>query len=116
MATRLDSAKAPRTLDGLRWVDPRDKYDWVWDYSLTRAEFDEILAGQLVAWGKLDRDWAAVRLIEYTGYREMISRIGYGDFAHNWPRWRSRVRSERFRETLDFLAEWIQRRHPELIL
>jgi pimeloyl-ACP methyl ester carboxylesterase len=57
-----------------------------------------------------------IRLIEYAGYREMIRRIGYGDFAREWPRWRSRVRGERFRASLDFLADWIQTKHPELMI
>lgn len=98
-----------------RQTEP-DRYPWVWDYDLTRQEFDDVLAGNLVKWGHLDRDWAAVRLIEYAGYREMINRIGYGDFAREWPRWRPRVRGERFRATLDFLADWIRTQHPELMI
>jgi hypothetical protein len=93
-----------------------DRYPWIWDYDLSRQEFDDILAGSLVKWGHLDRDWAAVRLIEYAGYREMINRVGYADFAREWPHWRARIRGEQFRATLDFLADWIQTRHPELMI
>jgi hypothetical protein len=87
----------------------------VWDYDLTRQEFDDILAGKLVKWGKLDQDWAAVRLIEYAGYREMIRRIGFLVFVQNWQRWRSRVRGKELQQSLDWLAAWIPHQHPELV-
>jgi hypothetical protein len=32
-----------------------------------------------------------------------------------WPRWRSRVRSQRRRRGFDFLVEWLPRHHPELL-
>ncbi len=90
------------------------RYPWVWDYDIDEQQFDEILAGRLTI-GRLDRDWAAVRLIEYAGYREMIRRIGFPAFARDWPRWRPRVRGEKLQEALDFLATWISSRHPELV-
>lgn len=91
------------------------RYPWVWDYDIDAQQFDEILAGRLVLYGRLDGDWAAVRLIEYAGYREMMRRIGFADFARHWPRWRQRVRGDRLRESLDFVADWIAAKHPELL-
>lgn len=90
----------------------RAKY--VWDYELSQDEFDELLAGRLRR-GSLDRDWAAVRLIEWASYDEMIRRIGYAALVREWPRWRDRVRSEAQRRGLDFVVEWLPKRHPELL-
>jgi hypothetical protein len=41
----------------------------VWDYDLTQQQFDDLLAGRYED-GVLNRDWAAVRLIEWapTGF------------------------------------------------
>ena len=91
------------------------RYPWVWDYDIDEQQFDAILAGRLVMYGRLDRDWAAVRLIEYAGYREMIQRIGFRDFVLGWPRWRERVRGDKMKDSLDFLADWITTKHPELL-
>ena len=104
-----------RTIDGLRWVDPRDKYPWVWDYGLSQADFDAILAGDLVAWGHLDRDWAAVRLIEYTPYPEMIRRIGFRALEANWERWRGKVRADEQKRGLDFVVFWLRTHRRDLI-
>lgn len=87
---------------------------YVWDYELTQEQFDAMLAGQYEN-GPLNRDWAAVRLIEWAPYAEMIRRIGYKTLVENWPRWRSRVRSHSAVRGLDFLTEWLPRYHPELI-
>lgn len=90
------------------------RYPWVWDYDIDAQQFDEILAGRLTI-GRQDRDWAAIRLIEYAGYPEMMRRIGFADFVRDWPRWRRRVRGDKLRQSLDFVAEWIATRHPELL-
>jgi hypothetical protein len=86
----------------------------VWDYDIDEHVFHEILAGRAQV-GRLDRRWAAVRLLEYAPYREIIRLIGYGDLVRNWPEWRRHVRSVSRRRGLDFIAEWIPRRHPELL-
>jgi hypothetical protein len=52
------------------------RYPWTWDYDIDAQQFDDILAGRLVLYGRLDSDWAAARLIEYAGYPEMMRRIG----------------------------------------
>ncbi|MDA0245295.1 MAG: hypothetical protein OT477_17910 [Chloroflexi bacterium] len=43
-------------------ASPRLPY--VWDYDIDEATFHAILAGE-VTLGRLNRDWAAVRLLEY---------------------------------------------------
>jgi len=90
------------------------KAKYVWDYDLSQQEFDELLAGRLQH-GSLNRDWAAVRLIEWASYEEMIRRIGYAALVREWPRWRARVRSEAQRRGLDFVVDWIPKHHPELL-
>ena len=40
---------------------------WVWDYDLDAEVFDDLLTGRTTI-GRLDRDWAAVRLLEYAPY------------------------------------------------
>ena len=56
----------------------RAKY--VWDYDLTQEQFDDLLAGRWSK-GSLNRDWAAVRLIEWAHYEDMIRKIGYAAVA-----------------------------------
>lgn len=52
---------------------PRANY--VWDYNIDDAQFHEILAGRLKI-GRLDRDWAVVRVLENAPYEEIIRLIG----------------------------------------
>lgn len=65
------------------------KAKFVWDYDISQEEFDDILAGRCKR-GSLDRDWAAVRVIEWAPYEEMIKLIGFPQLVKEWPRWRSR--------------------------
>lgn len=87
---------------------------YVWDYDLTQEQFDAMLAGDYVD-GHLNRDWAAVRLIEWAPYREMIQRLGYKALVDNWPCWRSRLHSAQRIRSIDFLVDWLPKHHPELL-
>ena len=87
---------------------------FVWDYDIDEDRFRGLLAGETVL-GRLDRDWAAVRLIEYAPYREIVRLLGFRALVENWPRWRPRIRSESRKRGLDFLVEWLPRHHPELL-
>jgi len=87
---------------------------YVWDYDVSEEEFDALLAGQAVV-GRLDRAWAAARLIDSAPYDEIVRRIGFGELVRHWPEWRPRVRSSSARRGLDFLVEWLPRHHPELL-
>lgn len=87
---------------------------YVWDYDLTDAQFREILAGRLTL-GRLDQDWAAVRLLEYAPYPEIVRILGYRALVEGWLRWRPRIRSESRRRGFDFLVSWLPKNHPELL-
>ena len=65
---------------------------WVWDYDIDEARFCEILSGRADL-GRLNRRWAAVRLLEYAPYREIIRLLGYGELVRHWPEWRPHIRS-----------------------
>lgn len=88
---------------------------YVWDYDLTQAQFDDILAGRYKH-GHLDRDWASIRIIEWAKYEDMIRIIGYLSLVKDWQNWRMRIRSEQQRRSIDFLVEWLPKHHPELLL
>ena len=87
---------------------------WVWDYDLDAEAFGDLLAGRTTI-GRLDRDWAAVRLLEYAPYVEIVRQLGFSALVRDWPRWRSRVRAESRRRGFDFLVAWLPQHHPELL-
>lgn len=87
---------------------------YVWDYDINSTQFDQLLAGELTL-GRLDRNWAAVRLLEYAPYREIVTRLGFRALVAGWPTWRTRVRSESRKRGFDFLVEWLPKHHPELL-
>ena len=64
---------------------------YVWDYDIDETQFREILAGRRTA-GRLDRDWAAVRLLEYAPYREIVRLLGFPALVQGWPTWRNKIR------------------------
>ncbi len=92
----------------------RSRLPFVWDYDLDESQFRTILAGER-RFGRLDRDWAAVRLLDYGTYAEIVHFLGFSDLVAGWPRWRDRVRSISRRRGLDFLVWWLGERHPELV-
>jgi hypothetical protein len=87
---------------------------YLWDYDIDEETFQALLEGR-VSLGSLDRDWAAVRLLEYAPYREIVRRLGFQGIVEGWPSWRSQIRSQSRRRGFDFLAEWLPRQHPELL-
>jgi hypothetical protein len=87
---------------------------YVWDYDLSEPDFLALLHGQKTL-GRLDGDWAAVRLLEYAPYAEIVRLMGFQRLVDGWPRWRDRVRSPARRRSFDFLTEWLPVHHPELI-
>lgn len=89
------------------------KLPYVWDYDLDEAQFRAILEGRQVI-GRLDRDWAARRLLEYAPYEDIVRLIGFPALAANWPRWRKGIRSQSRKRGLDFLTQWLAKKHPEL--
>jgi hypothetical protein len=81
---------------------------------MDETAFREILSGRR-RFGPLDRDWAAVRLLEYAPYPEIVRLLGFRDLIEGWPGWRERIRSESRRRGLDFLSEWLPKHHPQLL-
>ncbi len=87
---------------------------WVWDYDMDEAQFRALLDGELTI-GRLDSDWAAVRLLEYAPYADIIRLLGFKRAVEGWPRWREHIRSVSRQRGFDFLAEWLPVHHPELM-
>jgi len=93
---------------------PSQRLPYIWDYDLDEDQFTEMLAGRLTI-GRLDRDWAAVRLLEYASYADIVRLLGFRSLIRGWPKWRERIRSQSRRRGFDFLVEWLPEHHPELI-
>lgn len=87
---------------------------FVWDYDLAEGDFEALLEGRKTL-GRLDRDWAAVRLLEYAPYPEIRRLLSLRALVDGWPSWRRRVRSESRRRGLDFLVDWLRRERPDLL-
>ena len=87
---------------------------FVWDYDIDEATFRAILAGAGHI-GRLGRDWAAIRLLDYASYEQIRQFLSVGDLVRGWPLWRTRVRSVSRRRGLDFLVEWVTRHRPDLV-
>ena len=68
-------------------MEIKDRLPYVWDYDLDEDRFREILEGRR-AFGRLNQDWAARRLLEYAPYEEIIRLIGFPKLIKNWRRWR----------------------------
>ena len=91
-----------------------ERLPYVWDYEINESEFQSMLAGKLTK-GRLGQDWAAVRLLEYASYEEIVHRLGFQALTQGWPRWREQIRAENRKRGFDFLVEWLPKHHPELI-
>jgi hypothetical protein len=87
---------------------------FVWDYDLDEDQFKRLLSGDLTL-GPLDRRWAAVRLLEYAPYRDIVRLMGFRELVRGWPEWRAHIRSEGRKRGFDFLVAWLPEHHPELV-
>ena len=87
---------------------------YLWDYDLSETEFRALLRGQTRI-GRLDQDWAAVRLLEYASFEDIVRLLGYRRIVEGWPRWRAHIRSVSRKRGLDFLVAWLPQQHPELL-
>jgi hypothetical protein len=87
---------------------------YVWDYKIDEATFQEMLNGR-VRIGRLDQDWAIVRLLEYAPYPEIVRLLGFARLVEGWPRWREHIRAKNRQRGFDFLVEWLPVHHPELL-
>jgi hypothetical protein len=91
-----------------------DRYYFVWDYNLSKQDFLDILEGRLVK-GRLDQNWAMIRLLEYGKYEDIIRLLGYRNLVLNWPKLRSKIQFDDRRRGFDFLVKWLPDNHPELL-
>jgi hypothetical protein len=91
-----------------------ERLTFVWDYDVDEAKFRAILAGGAPI-GGLDRDWAAIRLLDYASYEQIREFLSLRALVRDWPLWRARVRSVTRRRGLDFLVEWVTRHRPDLV-
>ena len=92
----------------------KSRVPWVWDYNIDADQFRDLLLGR-VKLGRLDSSWAAVRLLEYAPYSEIVRLLGYRALIEGWASWRPHIRSVTRRRGFDFLVEWIPKHHPELL-
>ena len=88
--------------------------DYLWDYDIDETQFRALLEGEQTI-GRLDSDWAAVRLLEYATYPEIVRMVGFRRLVAGWPKWREHIRSQSRRRGFDFLIVWLTLHHPELV-
>ncbi len=93
--------------------DQNQSPSYLWDYDISEQEFRQILAGERVI-GRLNQDWAALRLLENAPYEEIVRLLGFARLVQGWPRWRTRIRSKNRKRGFDFLVAWLPEKHPEL--
>jgi hypothetical protein len=87
---------------------------YVWDYDIDEETFRQLLAGRRTL-GRLDQRWAALRLLEYAPYADIVRLLGFRALVDHWPSWRAQLRAARRRRGLDFLVAWLPLHHPELL-
>jgi len=87
---------------------------YVWDYDLDEAQFRSLLEGKETL-GRLNGDWAAIRLLEYGSYADIVRLLGFRRLVEGWPRWRIHIRSQSRRRSFDFLTVWLPEKYPDRI-
>jgi hypothetical protein len=87
---------------------------YVWDYDLDEVQFQALLNGEQ-SFGRLDRDWAAIRLLEYGPYADIVHMLGFRRLVEGWPRWREQIRSQSRQRSFDFLTAWLSLHYPDLV-
>ena len=87
---------------------------YVWDYDLNETQFRALLEGKTTI-GRLDSDWAAIRLLEYAPYPDIVHLLGFRRLVEGWPRWREHIRSKSRQRSFDFLTAWLPENAPDRI-
>jgi hypothetical protein len=100
-------------MDDESLAQPGKRLWYVWDYDIDEETFQAMLDGK-VTLGRLGRDWAAIRLLNYGSYPEIVRRIGLPVLAQDWSRWRDKLRMVERRRGIDFVVEWLPRHYPEV--
>lgn len=94
-------------------AQPGKRLWYVWDYDIDEETFQAMLDGKVTR-GRLGRDWAAIRLLNYASYPEIVRRIGLPVLVQDWSRWRNKLRMVERRRGIDFVVEWLPHHHPEV--
>ena len=63
-------------MDEQEEAQPGKRLWYVWDYDIDEDTFQAMLDGKVTI-GRLGRDWAAVRLLEYAPYPEIVRRLSF---------------------------------------
>ena len=87
---------------------------YVWDYDLDEPQFQALLDGKQTI-GRLDSNWAAIRLLDYAPYPDIVRLLGFRRLVAGWPGWRDHVRSINRRRAFDWLVVWLSVNNPELL-
>lgn len=87
---------------------------YIWDYKISVSDFLSILSNEMKI-GRLDQNWAALRLLEYGTYEEIVHYIGFANLIRNWPCWKDKIRSKQRYQGFEFIVNWIPKNYPELI-
>ena len=87
---------------------------YLWDYDFDEAQFRAVLEGKTTI-GRLESDWAAIRLLDYASYPDIVHLLGFRRLVEGWPRWREHVRSQNRRRSFDFLTVWLPVHYPDLV-
>ena len=87
---------------------------YLWDYDFDETQFRAVLEGKTTI-GRLDSDWAAIRLLDYASYPDIVHLLGFRRLVEGWPRWREHVRSQNRRRSFDFLTVWLPVHYPDLV-
>jgi hypothetical protein len=87
---------------------------YLWDYDIDEAQFRAVLEGKTTI-GRLDSDWAAIRILDYAPYPEIVHLLGFRRLVEGWPRWREHVRSQNQRRSFDFLTAWLPVHYPDMV-
>ena len=101
-------------MDGEPLAQPGKRLWYVWDYDIDEETFQAMLDGKVML-GRLGRDWAAIRLLDYAPYPEIVRRLSLPVLIQDWPRWRDKLRMKERRRGIDFVVEWLPAHHPELV-
>lgn len=79
----------------------------VWDYNLTKSEFEEILKGKKVV-GNFDQNWAIVRVLENLNYYDAMKLVPIGTLRKNW----KDVQNKLFKSSIRNGYEFVLQRYP----
>ena len=72
-------------MDGQEEAQPGKRLWYVWDYDIDEDTFQAMLDGKVTI-GRLGRDWAAIRLLNYAPYPEIVRRLGFPAIVRDWAR------------------------------